>query len=195
LRLGTGGVAPAPISSGRIPIIPRLGAVMQHSIFSVARRAGGIRYEISTDPGRLDRRLIHRFLERSHWAKGIPFAVLERAIAGSVPFGLYRGARQVGFARVVTDGATFAYLADVFVLPGERGKGLGRWLIESVLAHPDLQGLRRWLLGTRDAQALYRRCGFSEPAPPFAFMERLDAGVYAEARAEAAPLARTGAAY
>jgi GNAT superfamily N-acetyltransferase len=168
---------------------------MQQSIFSVSKRAGGVRYDIATDPSRLDRRLIHRFLARSHWAKGIPLEVVERAIAGSLPFGLYRDGRQVGFARVVTDGATFAYLADVFVLPEERGKGLGRWLVETVLAHPQLQGLRRWLLGTRDAQALYRRCGFGAPPPPFAFMERLDAAVYHRKEADAAPLAEARASY
>ena len=168
---------------------------MQHGIFWVEKRAHGARYVISTDPSRLDRRLIHRFLSASHWAKGIPFEVVERAIAGSLPFGLYRNGHQIGFARVVTDGATFAYLADAFVLPPERGKGLGRWLVETVLAHPQLRGLRRWLLGTRDAQTLYRRCGFGEPPPPFAFMERLDAEVYERPGEESTPLAQNGAPY
>jgi GNAT superfamily N-acetyltransferase len=151
---------------------------MPESIFPAARRIGAAIYEIDTEKARLDRALIHGFLARSHWARGIPRAVVERAIDHSLAFGLYRDGRQVGFARVVTDHATFAYLADVFVLPPERGQGLGRWLVETILAHPELQGLRRWLLGTRDAQGLYRRCGFAEPAPPFAFMERLDARVY-----------------
>jgi GNAT superfamily N-acetyltransferase len=104
--------------------------------------------------------------------------VLDRAIDHSLAFGLYRGEAQIGFARVVTDYATFAYLADVFVLPAERGKGLGRWLVATLLAHPALPGLRRWLLGTRDAQGLYRRCGFTEPTPPFTFLERHDPAVY-----------------
>jgi GNAT superfamily N-acetyltransferase len=153
-------------------------AVMTHSKFPVVREAAGGRYEIDTDKARLDLAVIHRFLAHSHWARGIPLPVLERAVRRSLAFGLYRANRQVGFARVVTDHATFAYLADVFVLPEERGKGLGRWLVETILGYSRLQGLRRWLLGTRDAQALYERCGFRAPAPPFAFLERLDAKVY-----------------
>src|SRR5207302_5037763 len=112
---------------------------------------------------RLDLAMIHEFLARSHWAAGIPFAVMKRAIDNSLAFGLYRGARQIGFARVVTDHATFAYLADVFVVEAERGKGLGRLLIGTMLAHRELQGLRRWLLGTRDPHSLNPRCGLAEP--------------------------------
>lgn len=172
---------------------------MSGSIFTITRQAGGARYEIDTDKARLDRPLIHRFLARSHWAKGIPMAVLERAIEHSLAFGIYRDGKQVGFARVVSDHATFAYLADVFVIPDERGKGLGRWLVESMLAHPELQGLRRWLLGTRDAHGLYRRCGFTEPPSPFSFLERLDGTVY-ERRPIASPrrrpvLVEPGASY
>jgi GNAT superfamily N-acetyltransferase len=151
---------------------------MTHSIFPIDRLVAGARYEIDTDMARLDRALIHRFLARSHWAKGIPRDVLDRAIEHSLAFGLYRDGRQIGFARVVTDRATVAYLADVFVLSPQRGKGLGRWLIETILGHPELQALRRWLLGTRYAHELYRRCGFREPPPPFAFMERLDGEAY-----------------
>jgi len=121
---------------------------------------------------------MHGFLATSHWAQGIPLAVLEHAVAHSLPFGLYKGGRQIGFARVVTDHATFAYLADVFVLPEHRGRGLGKWLVQSILAHPELQGMRRWLLGTRNAHSLYRKSGFAEPAPPFAFLDRVDAEVY-----------------
>jgi N-acetylglutamate synthase-like GNAT family acetyltransferase len=160
---------------------------MSDSIFTIAKSAGGARYEIDTDKARLDRALIHGFLARSHWAKGLPEAVLERAIEHSLAFGLYRDGRQIGFARVVTDHATFAYLADVFIVAAERGQGLGRWLVESILAHPGLQGLRRWLLGTRNAHGLYRRCSFSEPAPPFSFLERHDAAVYTRARAPRRP--------
>ena len=134
--------------------------------------------EIDTDKARLDLALIHAVLVRSHWAKGIPFAVMKTAIDNALAFGLYRGGKQIGFARVVTDHATFAYLADVFIVEDERGKGLGKLLVETILAHPDLQGLRRWLLGTRDAQGLYRRCGFSEPPRGFAFLERHDGQVY-----------------
>jgi len=160
---------------------------MTDSIFTMSKSVGGAHYEINTDKARLDRELIHDFLARSHWAKGLPRAVLERALEHSLAFGLYREGRQVGFARVVTDHATFAYLADVFVVVAERGQGLGRWLIESILAHPELQGLRRWLLGTRNAHHLYRRCGFSEPAPPFAFLERHDPQIYMRARTARRP--------
>jgi GNAT superfamily N-acetyltransferase len=105
-------------------------------------------------------------------------AVIKRAIKHSMAFGLYRDGRQVGFARAVTDHATFADLAYVFVVTAERGRGLGTWLVETILAHPDMRGLRRWLLGTRAAQALYRRCGFTAPPPPFSFLERNDPTVY-----------------
>src|SRR6185312_15847262 len=154
---------------------------MPSPCITLAAEAAPGAYEIDTDRSRLDLRMIHDFLARSRWARGIPLAVLKKAIDNSLPFGLYRDGRQVGFARVVTDHATFAYLADVFVLNEERAQGLGRWLVETILADPRLQGMRRWLLGTRDAQGLYERCGFSPPPPPFAFMERLDADVYAEA--------------
>jgi GNAT superfamily N-acetyltransferase len=143
-------------------------------------------YEIDADKARLDLAAIHGFLVCSHWARGIPLDTLRKAIENSFCFGLYRDGRQVGFARIVTDFATFAYLADVFVLEEARNAGLGQWLVETILAHPELQGLRRWLLGTRDAQSLYRRCGFAEPPPPFSFMERLDREVYAEKVASAA---------
>ena len=149
--------------------------------FHLVKSAGGARFEIDTDRARLDYRVIHGFLTQSHWARGVPLATVKRAITGSLPFGLYYDGRQVGFARVVTDRATFAYLADVFVLPQARGQGLARWLVESILAHPGLRGMRRWLLGTRDAHGLYRKVGFAEPPAPFAFLERLDPGVYAEA--------------
>jgi Acetyltransferase (GNAT) domain len=151
---------------------------MADQSFHLIKIADGVRYEIDTDRARLDMRVVHGFLTASHWARGIPMAVLQRAIRRSLPFGLYKDGRQIGFARVVTDTATFAYLADVFVLETERGHGLGHWLIESILAYPGLQGLRRWLLGTRDAQALYRKSGFVDPPAPFNFLERLDPAVY-----------------
>ena len=151
---------------------------MPQQSYRRAKIVDGSCFEIDTDRARLDFAIIHDFLSRAHWSRGIPRAVLRRAIGGSLPFGLYRDGRQVGFARVVTDRATFAYLADVFVLPAERGRGFGRWLVQSVLDHPELKGLRRWLLGSRDALDLYRKLGFSEPPPPFAFLERLDRRVY-----------------
>jgi GNAT superfamily N-acetyltransferase len=127
---------------------------------------------VSTDPKRLDLDVIHRFLsQRSYWAEGIPREVVERSIRNSLAFGVYDEDRLVGFARVVTDRATFAYLADVFVLEEYRGRGLSKWLLECVLAHPDLKGLRRWLLVTRDAHGLYARYGFRPLADPEALME------------------------
>jgi GNAT superfamily N-acetyltransferase len=118
-------------------------------------------YTISTDRDRLDIELIHRFLsEDSYWAAGVTREVVERSIENSLCFGLHHGNEQVGFARVVTDRAAFAYLADVFVLTPHRGRGLGKWLIETVISHPDLQNLRRFFLGTADAHSLYERYGF-----------------------------------
>ncbi len=129
-------------------------------------------YEISTDVSRLDRALIHRFLhDDSYWAKGVPRDVVDRAIDNSLCFGLYGDGGQVGFARVVSDRAAIAYMADVFVLAEHRGRGLGKRLIETVMAHPDLQGLRRFFLGTADAHALYRRFGFRPLAEPGRMME------------------------
>jgi GNAT superfamily N-acetyltransferase len=129
-------------------------------------------YEISTDPARLDRDLVQDFLHNdAYWARGVPREVVDRCIENSISFGVYRGGEQVGFARVVTDRAAIAYLADVFVVAGHRGRGLGTWLVESVLAHPDLQGLRRFMLGTKDAHALYERFGFRPLAEPQRMME------------------------
>jgi N-acetylglutamate synthase-like GNAT family acetyltransferase len=133
-------------------------------------------YTVSDDHARLDLDAIHGFLSReSYWARGRSRERVERAIANSPPFGLYKRERQVGFARVVTDRATFAWLADVFVVAEERGGGLSKWLVECVLAHPELQGMRRWLLATRDAQELYRRYGFAEPdTSQTTYMEKFD---------------------
>ncbi|MFL5886678.1 MAG: GNAT family N-acetyltransferase [Thermoleophilaceae bacterium] len=120
-------------------------------------------YEISNDPARLDRELIHRFLsEESYWAKGRSREVVDRSIDHSIPFGVYESesGAQAGFARVVTDRCTFAWLADVFVVPEHRGRSLGKQLVEAVLAHPELQVMWRWLLGTADAHGLYEQFGF-----------------------------------
>jgi GNAT superfamily N-acetyltransferase len=125
-------------------------------------------YLISTDRARLDLELIHEFLSRStYWAQGRPTTIVQRSIENSLCFGVYKGAQQVGFARVVTDRATFAWLCDLFVVEAHRGQGLGKWLVECIVAHPDLQTLRIFLLATRDAHELYRRHGgFQElPAP------------------------------
>ncbi|HEX8162643.1 MAG TPA: GNAT family N-acetyltransferase [Pyrinomonadaceae bacterium] len=136
-------------------------------------------YLISDDGARLDLDLIYDFLSgESYWARGRSRERVELSVANSLPFGLYKGGAQVGFARVVTDYATFAWLADVFVLDSERGRGLGVWLVETILSHPDLRGVRRWLLATRDAQELYRRFGFSDlSGSRLGWMEKLDAQI------------------
>jgi len=152
------------------------------------RLIDGHSYRIDTDPDRLDIALIHDFLaSQSHWARGITRDVLCRAIANSMVFGLYRGDVQIGFARVVTDRATFAYLADVFVIAGSRNAGIGQWLIETILAHPEMQGLRRWLLVTARAESLYRRCGFADLQSRLCYLERFDAAAYA-GTGEASPV-------
>jgi len=137
-------------------------------------------YSISTDPSRLDRPAIREFLAASYWSPEIPQDVVDRSIEGSLSFGLYEGKRQIGFARAITDRATFAYVADVYVLEEYRGRGLARWLMETVLAHPDLQGLRRWMLLTHDAHALYRKVGFADAARPERIMEISRPDIYRE---------------
>lgn len=139
------------------------------------RREGGMLF--STDRARLDVDLIHAFLrDESYWVRGIRRELLERSLANSICFGVYEDGCQLGFARVVTDGAGFAYLADVFVVSSARGRGLGKRLVEFVMAHPDLQRIRRFLLATQDAHGLYAQYGFAALAAPERFMERYDAG-------------------
>ena len=129
-------------------------------------------YLVTTDKARLDLEMVHGFLQTSYWAAGIPAQAVRRSVENSLAFGLFKDDAQVGFARVVTDYATFAYTADVFVLKPHRGQGLGRWMMEVVLSHPELQGLRRWMLATRDAHWLYRKYGFTELENPQIFMEK-----------------------
>ena len=140
-------------------------------------------YRITTDPAAVDLDAVHAFLASAYWSEGIPRDLLARAIAGSLPFSLFHGARQVGFARVVTDGATFAQLMDVYVLPDYRNQGLGQWLVETVMAHPALQGLRRIGLGTRDAHTLYARFGFAPLRAPDRHMEIVRPDPYGARRA------------
>lgn len=131
-------------------------------------RAG---FTVSTDPSRLNVERIYHYLSRdSYWAADLPLEVLKRSIANSICFGVYEGDAQVGFARVITDRATFAYLGDVFVLPSHRGRGLSKFLMECVVSHPDLQGLRRFLLVTRDAHGVYAPFGFTPVADATGFM-------------------------
>lgn len=136
-------------------------------------------YRVTTDPAAIDFEVVYRFLSQSYWAAGIPRETLRRSIAGSLCFSaLYEEQAQVGFARVVTDRATFAYLADVFVTPEHRRRGVSAMLMQAIIAHPELQGLRRWVLVTRDAQGLYDRYGFRPLATPDRYMERWDPQVY-----------------
>ncbi|MFZ5881157.1 MAG: GNAT family N-acetyltransferase [Chloroflexota bacterium] len=127
---------------------------------------------ISTDPARLDVEAIVDMLSRAYWAAGRPRERTERALQNSLVFGVYDGARQVGLARVVSDYAIFAYLCDVFIHEEYRGQGLGKWLMQTIMEHPDLQGLRRWTLATADAHGLYRQYGFEALTAPDRWMER-----------------------
>ena len=136
------------------------------------------KYRITTDPQKLDLDATHAYLSRSFWAEGISKDLVARSIANSLCFGLFDDTNQVGFARVVTDRATYAYLCDVYVLEEHRGHGLGKWMIETVMAHPDLQGLRRFQLVTRDAHGLYSRHGFAAPENPDRHMEIFKHGMY-----------------
>lgn len=135
-------------------------------------------YFVSTDPARLDLDVIHGFLTRSYWSEGIPREVVAQSMKHSLCFGVFDGNQQIGFARVITDYTTFAYLADVFIIESHRGKGLSKFLMECIVTHPQLQGLRRWVLGTRDAHGLYAQYGFKPLAKPDRFMERHDPDVY-----------------
>jgi GNAT superfamily N-acetyltransferase len=123
-------------------------------------------YLVSTDPAKLDLAVIHQYLSKeSYWAQNIPVEIVQRSIENSFCFGLYYKDQQVGFGRLITDKATFAYLADVFILSEHRGKGLSKWMINFIQQHPDLQQLRRWMLVTKDAQGLYEQFGWT-PLPP-----------------------------
>jgi GNAT superfamily N-acetyltransferase len=134
---------------------------------------------ISTDPKRIDLDIVHGFLTNSYWAKGISRGIVDRSIENSLCFGIYDNEMQVGFARVISDFATFAYLADVFVLESHRRRGLSKWMMECIVGHPALQNLRRWVLLTRDAHGLYSQSGFTPLKSPERYMERHNAAVYA----------------
>jgi N-acetylglutamate synthase-like GNAT family acetyltransferase len=136
-------------------------------------------YTISDDPALLDLDVVHAFIaNESYWAKGIPKALVERTIANSLCWGVYFEGKQIGFARVISDKATFAYLCDVFIAAGHRGKGLSKALVATILAHPDLQNLRRWMLVTADAQKLYEQFGFRIVSQPERHMEIHQPGIY-----------------
>ena len=139
------------------------------------------RFRISCDPRCLDREFIASFLSDTYWANGIPRSTVEKSLDGSICFSLLYSGRQIGFARVISDRATIAFLNDVFVIPEYRGIGLGTWLIECTLAHPELKGLKRWVLVTRDAHQLYRKFGFQSLARPEGFMELHNPNAYRNA--------------
>jgi len=134
---------------------------------------------ISTDPAKLQLEVIHEYLaQESYWAQEIPEAIVARAMQHSLNFGLYQAEKQIGYARIISDFATFAYLCDVFVLPNYRGQGLSKWLMTCILAHPDLQGLRRIMLLTKDAQGLYAQFGFTTLADASRCMEIARPAIY-----------------
>ncbi len=135
-------------------------------------------YTLSSRRERMDAAAVHAYLTRSYWSTGIPRAAVERAMAHSLCFGIFHGAEQVAFSRVLTDHTTYGYLADVYVLEPHRGQGLSKWMMEGVLAHPALQGLRKFMLSTRDAHGLYRRFGFEPAAKPGNVMERVRPNPY-----------------
>ena len=136
-------------------------------------------FTITTDKTKLDIPFVHSFLSnQSYWARGIPLAIVERSIHHSLCFGVYDGQTQVGFARIISDFATIAYLGDVFIINSHRGLGLSKWLMEAILSHPDLQGLRRWILVTSDVHGLYEKYGFKKLKNPDSYMEVLNPGIY-----------------
>ena len=135
-------------------------------------------YIISTDKHLLDISAIHSFLTTSYWAEGIPFETVKKSIEHSLNFGVYTAGKQVGFARVITDYATYAYIGDVFILEDFRGQGLGIWLMQVIAEYPELQGLRRWSLLTGDAHELYRKTGFQELQNPKLYMEKAIPDIY-----------------
>lgn len=135
-------------------------------------------FTISTDKTKLNLPFIHQFLAQSYWAENIPVEIVQRSIEGSLCFGVYDGEHQIGFARVITDKATFGYLADVFIDEKYRGRGLSKWLMETIMAAPDLQGFRNWQLATRDAHGLYAKFGFKPLDNPVRIMRKNVPGIY-----------------
>jgi GNAT superfamily N-acetyltransferase len=135
-------------------------------------------YIISTDPAKQDAVAIHAYLNRSYWAEGIPLEIVQKSLLNSLCFGLFHNELQIGLARVITDRATYAYLCDVYVLEKHRGKGLSKWLLDCLVSHPDLQGLRRFSLATRDAHSLYQRYGFAPLKAPDRMMEITRPDIY-----------------
>ena len=136
------------------------------------------KYLISTDLSKLDLEMIYTFLSKSYWAEGIPKETVLRSIRYSLPFGIYHDRKQIGFARVISDFSTYAYISDVFLLESYRGKDISTWLLKCILQHPELQGLRRWNLYTSNAAGFYRKMGFSKLKFPERYLEMYDPNVY-----------------
>ncbi len=137
------------------------------------------KYRITTDKTKLNLAMVHDFLSnQSYWAKHVPFDKVQQSVENSLCFGVFHQDKQIGFARIISDFATIAYLADVFIVEGHRGKGLSKWLMETIIGYPGLQGLRRWMLATADAHQLYAKYGFRSLAKPERFMEKHDPNVY-----------------
>jgi GNAT superfamily N-acetyltransferase len=148
---------------------------MESGLFEETRNG----FLISTDKSKLDVDVIFDYLSnRSYWAKGVPLEKVKRAIENSMCFGVYDGEILIGFARIITDKATIAYIGDVFILESHRGKGLSKWLMDCILKHPELQGFRRWILLTKDAHGLYKQFGFNAPEEPETYMELRKKDVY-----------------
>lgn len=135
-------------------------------------------FKITTEKAKFDIEFIHSFLTRSYWAEGISKEVIERSIEGALCFGLFESDKQIGFARMITDKATFAYLADVFIIEEYRGRGLSKWLMEVIMSHPSLQGLRRMMLATKDAHGLYEKFGFTALNNVDRWMQINDPNIY-----------------
>jgi GNAT superfamily N-acetyltransferase len=135
-------------------------------------------YILSTDKAKIDVNAVHQFLSYSYWAEGIPMDLVKRSIENSLCFGMYHQQKQIGFARVISDFATFAYLTDVFITPEARGKGLSKWLMQTIIDHPYLQGLRRFTLATKDAHRLYAQFGFTLFDKPERWMQKHNPDVY-----------------
>ena len=136
-------------------------------------------FEISTDKSKLDIAVIHHYLSKeSYWAKNIPFELVQKSIEGSICFGVYHNSRQIGYARMVSDCATFGYLADVFIIDEYRGKGLSKWLMQEIMNYPAFEPLRRWMLATRDAHGLYKQFGFTGLDKPERIMQRVKENPY-----------------
>lgn len=135
-------------------------------------------FMVSTDKSKLDLSVIHAFLTKSYWATNIPFEIVKKSIENSLCFGVYDNGKQIGFARVISDYATFAYLADVFVLPENRGNGLSKFLMQTIKTHPELQNLRRWMLATKDAHKLYEKFGFTRLVDPDPIMVISNPNIY-----------------